>query len=225
MTRVALTTDLFETVAPAYRAAGLTPVALPCLQVEPADPEVLDRARTVAARADLLLLTSARTVVLLWPDREMPAVDVAAVGVATASAVEGHGGRVVARGGLGLADLVDVARHRLGNGTVAFPHAAGSESVALAELRRRCPNLAEQEVYRSVPIAPGAHAVEAVAFASPSAVRGWHLSRDLAGLIVGAIGPTTAAALTLWRQPDVTPTQPSHSALADALASHMEVSS
>lgn len=220
MTRVAVTTDRFETVATAYVEAGLTPVDLPCLRVEPAPAEVLDRARDQAAEADLLVLTSARTVVLLWPDREMPTVDVAAVGLSTAAAVEEHGGRVVARGASGLADLVEIAAQHLGEGVVAFPHAAGSGPGGLAELRRRCPNLVEEEVYRSLPIAPGTDAVDAVAFASPSAVRGWHLSRDLGRLIVGAIGPTTGAALTQWRRADVVPARPSHSALAHALASY-----
>ncbi len=41
--------------------------------------------------ADLLLITSVRTLDLLWPDGSMPAVEVAAVGERTAAAVDGAG--------------------------------------------------------------------------------------------------------------------------------------
>ena len=89
MTRVAITTDRFDSVSSAYALRGLEPVPLPCLRVESAGDEALTDARQAAADADLLVVTSPRTVSLLWPEQEMPEVEVAAVGESTAAAVAG----------------------------------------------------------------------------------------------------------------------------------------
>lgn len=223
MTRVAVTTDRFEEVAPTYARVGLEPIWLPCVRIEPAASTVLDQARQAAAAADLVMITSARTVDLLWPDADMPPVDVAAVAPTTASAVEARGGRVVVTGTSGLAELVTAAADRL-DGAVVFPRAGGSDPRALETLRALTPGLQEFEVYRAVPVAPPNLDVSAVAFAAPSAVAGWLLSRDLGGLVIGVIGDTTGAAVARWRAPDVVAPVPSHSALAAALASYLEVS-
>lgn len=223
MTRVALTTDRFEEVAPTYARVGFEPIWLPCVKIEPAAATILDQARKAAAAADLVVIASARTVDLLWPDADMPAVDVAAVAPTTAGVVEARGGRVVVTGTSGLADLVTAAEDRL-DGAVVFPRAGGSDPRALEALRALTPGLQEFEVYRAVPVAPPNLDVPAVAFAAPSAVAGWLLSRDLGGVVVGVIGHTTGAAVARWRVPDVVAPEPSHLALAVALASYLEVS-
>lgn len=153
----------------------------------------------------------------------MPGVDTAAVGPSTAEAVVKAGGRVSLTGDAGLARLVELAAQRLDDGRVVIAHAAGSDPVGLARLRRSTPNLEEREVYRSVPVAPDAVVVDAVAFASPSAVDGWHLTRDLEDVVVGAIGATTANAVARHHVPDVIASSPSYPALAEAIATFMEV--
>lgn len=223
MTRVAITTDRFEEVASHYRRVGLEPVWLPCIRVEPADDGVVAQAQVAASVADLVLISSVRTLDLLWPNGSMPAVEVGAVGERTAAAVERRGGRVVVVGRSGLADLVVRAADRLGSSRIVFPHAAGSDRAALNTLRQKATDLREFVVYRTGAVAPGPGPVRAAAFASPSAVEGWLLSRDLDGLAVGVIGPTTREAVARRRQPDVTALQPSHHALAQALASFLEV--
>ena len=221
--RVAVTTDRFDRVAPLYREARLDPIWLPCVKVEPAHADVLVRAREVTARAGVIILSSARTVDWLWPQGPAPAVDVIAVGSATASAIKRRGGRVFLTGNSGLAELATKASTRLAADNVVFPRSADSDPDALRIIRELAPHLLEFEVYRTRSIAPARAEVQAVAFASPSAVEGWYLARNLEGLVVGVIGPTTAAAVSHHRRPDVLASSPSHRTLAQALASHMEV--
>lgn len=224
MIRVAITTDRFAEAAAPFERVGLEPIALPCIRVELADPGVLAQAREAASGAELVLISSVRTLKILWPNGSMPPVEVGAVGERTAAAVEARGGRVSLLGRSGLLDLVEQAAGRLASSRVVFPHAAGSDPVALEMLREGAAAFRSFEVYRSVPMAPGSAPVRAAVFASPSAVEGWLLSRDLDGLVVGVIGPTTENAVARHRPPDLIAPQPSHQALAQALASYLEVS-
>ncbi|MGH8959500.1 MAG: uroporphyrinogen-III synthase [Acidimicrobiia bacterium] len=221
--RVAITTDRFDRISDLYRSTGLDPVWLPCIRVEPAPDEVLARAREATAEAGVLVLASARTVDLLWPQAPMPSIDVVAVGTATENAVTKKGGRVTVRGSQGLEALAVKARTQLEHAKVVFPRSADSDPAALRVIRSLAPDLLELEVYRTQLVAPQKNWVEAVAFASPSAVEGWHLTRDIDELVVGVIGATTWAAAARYREPDVVASIPSHRALAQALASHMEV--
>lgn len=223
MTRVAITTDRFDSVAPEYIGFGLEPVPVPCVDVVAAGEEVLTRARKAVSGADLVLITSARTVHLLWPLGEMPGTGAVTVGAASAAAVEAAGGRVVVTGRSGLADLLDRAAHVLGGARVAFPHAAGTDRRLVARLRNLVPDLEEQEIYRAVPVAPEPTPVHAVVFASPSAVTGWLLARDFDGVVIGVIGPTTQAAVARYRVPEVVAPEPGHHSLARALKSYLEV--
>lgn len=220
---MAITTDHFDLAAPPYAALGLDPVPVPCIRVERAEDEVLASARAAASGADLILISSARTVELLWPDRAMPGVDVAAVGTVTAEAVAVAGGKVVATGHSGLAGLVETIADRLSRARVVHPHGSRSDPVALQRLRGLAPTLDECVVYRTVPIAPASTPVDAVVFASPSAVEGWLLTRDFDSLVVGVIGRTTGAVAARHRPPDVIAPEPSHPALARALISYLEV--
>jgi uroporphyrinogen-III synthase len=225
VSRVAVTTDRFSWVAPYFARVGLEPVATPCIRMMPAQGEVLEQARMAAEAADLILLTSARTVELLWPESGMPACDVAAVGPATARAVVSAGGRVVTTGQSGLSDLVEAVADGLNRRQVVIIRAADSDPVALRRLHTLAPELEDHVVYVVQPIGPSSTPVDAVAFASPSAVEGWLLTRSLDGLVVAVIGDTTAAAVSPHRAPDVVAAQSSFLNLASALSSFMEVTS
>jgi uroporphyrinogen-III synthase len=229
--RVAITTDRFAVAAAPFRVVGLYPVPMPCIRIEAADPSLLDQARTAAAGADLLLISSARTIDLLWPD-SMPAVEVAAVGSQTAATISARGGRVVLCGRAGLADLAVRVRGRWHDSKVVFPHGAiatgspdeGPGHLALARtIEAGGGDLQEFVIYRTTSQAPGPDPVEAAVFASPSAVAGWRLSRSLDGLVVGAIGRTTRESLAVHGNVDVLAPRPTHQALAKALASYLEV--
>ena len=223
MIRVGVTSDRFDAVAPAYTDAGLEPVSLPCVQIQPAQPGDIAHVRERAPRADLLMITSPRVVSLVWPDGRMPQVDTAVVGRSTASRVEQAGGRVTQVGAAGLARLVELTVGHMEGRCVMVVHAEGSDPAAMTRLREIAPDLEEHPVYRAVPVAPGADPVDAVAFASPSAVKGWRLSRSFDDLVVGAIGATTAAAIGRNLEADVLAERPSHLNLARAIASFMEV--
>lgn len=223
MTRVAITTDRFHDVAGAFESTGLVPVRLPCIRVRPAGPTRLKAARAAASDAEFLVITSPRVVALLWPYGGMPDVDTAAVGAATATAVTAAGGRVAVTGDGGLDRLVDVAAHLLDGRRVMLAHAAGSDPLGMSRLRRTNADLSDWVVYESVPVGPAMTPVDAVAFASPSAVAGWALTRDLDEVVAGVIGPTTARAVGRHRLPDVIAETPSYPALAEAIAAHMEV--
>ncbi|MGH8873168.1 MAG: uroporphyrinogen-III synthase [Acidimicrobiia bacterium] len=220
---MAITSDRFEAAAPPYAALGLDPVPVPCIRVEPADHAALASARAAATRADLIVITSARTVELLWPEQAMPDVEVAAVGEATAAAVTDAGGQVVVTGLSGLVGLVEAIADRLPHARVMLPHASGSDPLALERLGALARAMDERVVYRAVPIPPAPTPVDAVVFASPSAVEGWLLTRDFDRLVLGVIGDTTGAVVARHRPPDVIAPKPSHPALARALTSYLEV--
>ncbi len=57
MRRAAITTssDRVEGVAAVFAATGLTPVALPCVRIEPASAETLQRARAALVEDTVLL--------------------------------------------------------------------------------------------------------------------------------------------------------------------------
>lgn len=225
MTRVAITTDRFLKAAPHFTRAGLQPVPTPCILMRPAPADKLERAREAATAAELILITSARTVELLWPGGGMPSCDVAAVGRSTASAVVSAGGRVVMTGRGGLADLVDSVADLLAGRRVVLLRAAGSDPEALHRLHGLVSELEDHVVYRVQPIGPERIPVDAVAFASPSAVEGWLLTRSLDDLVVGVIGDTTAATVASYRVPDVIASAPSYPSLAGGLGSFLEVNS
>ncbi|MGH8937133.1 MAG: uroporphyrinogen-III synthase [Acidimicrobiia bacterium] len=221
--RVAVTTaaDRAGALAAALTGEGLEPVELPCIRVEEASSAVLRRAREAAERADLLLLTSMRSIEILWPEAGFPRTEVAAVGGGTAERARSRGGRVVASGTGGAARLIGMLD--LAGKTVAYPHADGTDRGVLTALQARAGRVVALPIYRTAPIGPAGDPVDGAAFASPSAVQGWTMTRSLTGLVVGAIGPTTAAALEARdRAPDVVAFPPSFESLARELARHLE---
>lgn len=219
MTRVAVTTtaDNAPRVGDALVAAGLVPVMLPCISISPSPTDVLVEIRRAAEKADLILVTSARAVRIVWPDGNMPPTPVAAVGSATAEAVTDAGGKIDAVGDGGAADLVgqlDV------NGlTIAFPHARAADPSTTIELERRGATVHGATVYDTIPIAPADDKVKAAVFGSPSAIDGWLMRRHLDGMTIAAMGDTTASALRVRGVSDpVVADRPDLEALAHALA-------
>lgn len=219
MKRVAVTTtaDAAPRAAEPLIAHGLTPVMLPCISISPGSPAVLAELREEASRADLIVVTSARAVRITWPDGDMPATPVAAVGTATAEAVLDAGGVVRVAGSGGASELVaelDVTGLR-----IVFPHARSADPATDAELERMGASVFAATAYDTIPIAPNDDKVDAAIFGSPSAVDGWLLRRHLDGLVIGAMGPTTASALRVRGVEDpVLPDTPGFEALVAALA-------
>lgn len=218
---VALTTTANRAadLAPIARAHGLRPVVLPCIEVVAARERVLEEARRSAADSDWLLVTSARTVGYLWPDGHLPDVEVAAVGSRTAAAVTGAGGAVSLLGESGSVGLISKLVTLVKNATVCFPHGRGADLSKVQVLEEAAGTVSTWEVYATEPIPPALDPVDAVAFGSPSAVDGWSRSRGFAGVAVGAIGETTATALSDRGHPaDVVADRPDYAELLERLS-------
>jgi len=218
--RVAVTTsaDRAPAVAAELAHAGLEPVVLPCIRVEPAAATVLADARRRAAAADFTVLTSARAVRLLWPDG-MPPLRVAAVGEATAAEARRAGGTVEVVGPGGGEALAAVLAPAVAGRRVAVLRAAEPAFDLAAALAAAGAAVADLAVYTTAPVGPAADPVDAAAFASPSAVDGWFRTRTLAGILAGAIGETTRRALADRGAVDVVvAAEPRTAALARALA-------
>lgn len=224
MSRIALTTTRGRAVrlASLCEKHGLEPVPLPCIEFVPADQDVVDAARRGFGGADWLVVTSSRAISALWPDGGMPDVPVAAVGPVTAGTVEDAGGRPVVVGDGGADELIDLLAGRLSGSSVAFPHAAGAGTSTIEALEAAGASVDARAVYEIHPVPPEDDPVDGVAFGSPTAVRGWLLSRSLDGLATGAIGKTTAAELARRSATaDVEPPSPSFERLIAAMAQHL----
>lgn len=219
MKRVAVTTtaDSAPRVGAALVAHQLTPVMLPCIAISPSTQSVLDELRAEAKKADLIVVTSARAVRITWPNRDMPSISTAAVGRATAEAVLEAGGKLAEIGdgdaeGLVEALVVDGLR-------VVFPHARAADPGTAAALEAKGATVFASPAYDTIPIAPADDKVNAAIFGSPSAVNGWLLRRPLDGIVVAAMGSTTASALRVRGVDDpVVASRPGFEELATALA-------
>lgn len=203
-------------------AVGLQPVVLPCVRVDPGSPGELARAKAAAEEADILVLGSPKPLDLLWPDATPPSTPVAVIDEATAARVEERGGRVFLIGGGGVLDLaVEVAEAARGK-TIAFPHAATVDPRAIVALTDAAGTLTAVPVYHAQPVSPPPDVVDAVTFASPFAVYGWSMARNLGDVVVAAMGAPTVGALSEIRcVPDVVTRRSSFAALAEALAAYV----
>lgn len=218
---VTTSADAAERICVPLVLAELDPVVLPCIEVRAAPGSVLDGMRSAARVADHLLLTSVRTVQILWPEGGMPPVPVAAVGGATARAVEQAGGMVETIGPGDGDDLIDLLLAQVAGRRIVFPHARSADPGRAERLRRAGALVDAAAVYDTIPLPPGPDPVDAALFGSASAVEGWCLSRTLSDVaMIGAMGPTTAAALsTRGRPADFVPDHSSIAALVAGLSS------
>jgi len=221
--------------------------ALPAIVIAaPANPTPLDEALRALTRFEWVAFASATAVERVL--ERLPALGLpvgallgrrlAAVGPATAARLAAAGGppELVPEeaSGEGLARAL---APRVAGRTVLVPRAAEGRLELLEGLRAAGAVLTAVEAYRTVE-APSAalrplagwlarREVDAVAFASPSAVSAVAAAlgpdlRLLAGTLVAAIGPTTAGALVaLGIRPGVEPTRHTGGELAEAIAARL----
>lgn len=221
MHRVAITTavDRVERLAVTARSHGLDPIALPCIEVAPAPEVDLTRSRELAGAADWILVTSSRAIDVLWPDGGVPNAPVAAVGPATAEAATRAGGKVALIGDGDAGALVDELAVQARAKTVFFPHASGANLSRVTTLEEAGSRVDSIAVYETHSVPPGPDQVDAVMFGSPSAVAGWQMARSLDGLVLAAMGETTASALEdAGHHADVVPPNPDFDLLISRLA-------
>lgn len=223
--RVAVTTtlDAADRIAHAVEQIGLEPVRLPCIRVEPAPADTIARLRAAADEADWIIVTARRAVEIVWPGGDMPgSAAVAAVGRATAAAARSAGGRVAVVGDGGAAALRELLGGRVDAMSVVFPHARAADPATVRWLKERTALLTADAAYETIPVAPAQDTVDSVIFGSPSAVDGWCEARPLDGLVIAAMGRTTARYLEgLGHPPDVVPATPRLEELVSALGKHL----
>ena len=214
----------------------------------PADPAPLDAALSaldgfdwvVLASANALSRTLERLAALGLGRARLAGRRLAAVGPATARCVEAELGRapdLVPPQATGQALAAALAPHVRGR-CVLVPRPAEGRPEILDGLAAAGPLVTAAEAYRTVPATPEAlaplaawleaGAVHAVAFASPSAVRavvaalGPRSVRLLGGVVLAAIGPTTAAALLeSGLTPAVVPERHTGADLAEGIAARL----
>lgn len=226
--RVAITTtsDRAADLGRRAEARGLEPVELPCIEVAPGPEQALARARSETARADWLVLASPRAVRSVWPEGGMPGAAVAVVGSRTAEAVVEAGGRVAMVGDGGSAELLSRLAPMVVGRSVVYCHGSETDPAVMEALAGSAAVVTALAVYRTRPVAPGPDQVDAAVFGSPSAVAGWCMSRDLEGVVLAAIGPTTGQALEeRGRPPQLVSPRPDYDTLIDLLAEYMSARS
>lgn len=227
MVRVAVTTTAgraAQRLGDLVADAGMQPVLLPCIRVEPANVDVLEQLRRAAAEADWIVVTSRRAVEIVWPGTSMPAGPaVAAVGAATADAVRRAGGSVEMIGTGGAAALRHELSNRVEGASVVFPHARLADPETEAWLEERAARVVAAPAYDTIPTAPGDDPVDVATFGSPSSVRGWTSSRSLDGLAVATMGETTGRYLrSIGHPPEIVPHSTGFEALVAAVVDHMQ---
>ncbi len=219
--RIAVTraAERAEGLAAALHNQGAEVLVCPTIAYAPPDdPEPLEAALEHLDQYDWIIFTSAAAVDALATHQALPPplhVRVAAVGKATAAAIEAHGGRVDLlperqnAEGL-LAELRNVAGRR-----ILLPVSDIARDALAVGLREREACVDVVTAYRTVP-GPGVRdlidplcrrAVDAIVFSSPSTLRyliegmvQFGIDRSVArslftGVALIAIGPTTAQAL------------------------------
>ncbi|MFL5308334.1 MAG: uroporphyrinogen-III synthase [Polyangia bacterium] len=197
-------------LAAALRAAGATPLLYPTVTVgEPPDWAPFDDAFAALGPGAWVVFTSPSAVRLaaarlrrIGHFAAAAAATIAAVGPGTAAALEAEGltVAVVPAAGQRNQEGLAAAMGRVSAGTqVIFPRALDGRDVLETELAARGVLVRTVPVSQTRPCAlPPLPAFDAAIFASPSAVRAlvdrWGAS-SLAGRVVVAIGPVTAAAM------------------------------
>ncbi|MEE8498242.1 MAG: uroporphyrinogen-III synthase [Acidimicrobiia bacterium] len=207
--RLGLTTtpDRIRTLVAEVERLGFDPVALPCIRID-AVPGGVERLADAVSDADVLIVTSARSVAVFAP-AGIPSLPIVTVGPTTAQAVAAAGGSVVWVGSKGIRHLANEAKHLLAGKRIVVAGASNTARANSAELARAGGSVLSVPLYTTVAVSPPDDLVDAVVFGSPTAVAGWLTSRELTNVLIGAIGPTAAAALReRGFEPDVVPQRP-----------------
>jgi uroporphyrinogen-III synthase len=204
------------------------------------DPSGLDRAVRSLEAIDWIVLTSVPAVDVFADRLRGRALDrsalarlrIAAVGPATARAMERHGVRVALvaepHSAAGLAAAL--ARHLGPGSTVLYPRAAAAPDTLARQLRSTGAQVIDVVAYRTLPASVDRESaralergVDCVVFCSPSAIDGAAAHRHvMERATVACIGPTTArAARAAGLRVDVMPARATARALADAIVSRV----
>jgi uroporphyrinogen-III synthase len=222
-------------------ARGATVVSIPTIAiVPPAEWEAVDAALAALDRYDWIAFTSANAVAAVWERLGQlglalpPELRLAAVGPATAAALEARGAVVSACPATFQGDALAGAMPGLPGARVLLPRGNLARDATVEALEDAGARVEALTVYRTVPaeVSPADRAllregVDAITFTAPSTVRhfaaaiGGELSAVLGGAVVACIGPVTAAAVRELALPELLQSPEATSAsLVAALEAH-----
>lgn len=208
-----------ERLAIALAGRGARPVLFPTIEIHPvADPTAVDMELHRLDSFDWLIFTSANAVTHTWARvqalgvRLPAAIRVAAVGPATAGALDALGIQVSAVPTVYQGEALPAALGSLAGLRILLPRADIGREETARVLRDAGAKVVDRTVYNTVPAAPDETGlaelragVDAVTFTSPSTVRNFDalLGREaqtvLSRTVLACIGPTTADALRQCR--------------------------
>ncbi len=219
-----------DELAELVRSAGAVPVVMPLVTVESVPGEADRLAGVDPLGFDWLVVTSPNGARAYTASKRTAPTRVAAVGTATAAALEADGipvsfvpSRQNAEGL--LAEMPPVTE-----GRVLLVQAEAAEPTVADGLRARHLEVTVIRPYRTVPVRPSAAdqlaalSADAVLFASGSAARAWHaVFGSSAPALVVSIGPrTTALANGLGLKVNLEAADHSLSGLVDVLVAHLD---
>lgn len=227
----------------ALAVLGAQVIILPTIEIAPiSDPSRLDHAIANMETYDWIIFTSVNGVTALWQRIEatgeqmdrMRQVAVAAIGPATAQALEEHGIFPRFVPSEYIAEAIAAGIGDVAGKHILLPRAEIAREALVLELRNRGAIVDEVSAYRTVSTAPDEHAlaelrqgVDAILFTSSSTVRNFI---DLAGhiktngrIVIACIGPITAqTAREMGFTVDVVASEYTTDGLVRALVTHYQ---
>lgn len=219
-----------DELAELVRATGAVPVVMPLVTIEPVADEADRLDGEDPALFDWLVVTSPNGARSYTSHHRTAPVNVAAVGTATAAALEADGIAVTFVPSRQNAEGLLAELPSTMAGRVLLVQAEAAESTVADGLRARHLEVTTIRPYRTVPVRPSAAdqlaalSADAVLFASGSAARAWHaVFGTTTPALVVSIGPrTTALADGLGLKVNLEATDHSLSGLVDVLVAHLD---
>ena len=220
-------------------AQGATPIVFPTIEIAPLDDyTALDRAIRHLAQYQWIVFTSVNGVKFFWERLDavgaglMPTLRVAAIGPATASALQAHDVTITLIPDEYVAEAIIESIGPVQGQRILLPRADIAREALAVELQQRGAIVDEIAAYRTLPAQPDPdglrelqRGVDVITFTSSSTVRNFIA---LAGrdsippqAIVACIGPITAnTARELGLRVDVTAAEYTMDGLVAALVQH-----
>ncbi len=222
-------------------AQGATPIAFPTIEIAPLDDyATLDHAIRQLAQYQWIIFTSVNGVSAFWDRLDVvgagltPTQRVAAIGPATASALQSHDVTVTLIPDEYVAEAIIESIGTVRGQRILLPRADIAREALAVELRARGALVDEIAAYRTLPAQPDPNGltelrrgVDVIAFTSSSTVRNFValVGRDSipSQAVIACIGPITAnTARELGLRVDVQATDYTMDGLVVAIVDHFE---
>ncbi len=222
-------------------ALGATPIVFPTIEIAPLDNyTALDRAIRQLAQYQWLIFTSVNGVKAFWDRLDVvgagitPMMRVAAIGPATASALQAHDVTVTLIPDEYVAEAIIESIGTVRGQRILLPRADIAREALAVELRQRGAIVDEIAAYRTLPAQPDPNGllelrrgVDVITFTSSSTVRNFVALVGQASIppqaLIACIGPITAnTARELGLRVDVQATDYTMDGLVAALVTHFE---